>query len=197
MKAVDQYYCLVYELAGVAFCLLDLVIWNDVIPVREDLRGLLHELPVQDLPLRSVAPCKFLEQFGSNFSVGSDQAAQQFYVTAMKAIRAVARQVDWAMSGFMDQFLHIASLQPTLICDGNWYKLTNSIIILAGLLSMRGMVSARELETLGSQYLNFRRSRSKACRRKCGNPLLQICVASSWTGTGGGSSQSFIKWCKS
>ena len=55
--------------------------------------GQLREWRDQDLPLKTVSECKFSEQFGSYFSAGNEQAAQQFYVTASKAFRAVVRQI--------------------------------------------------------------------------------------------------------
>ena len=65
MKVIDQYSCLEYELSGVVFRLMELVVQNFVMPVREDVRGLLREWRHLDLPLKTVFQCKFAEQLES------------------------------------------------------------------------------------------------------------------------------------
>ena len=82
-----------YELARVIICLMELVVRNGVILVRQDVLGLLQHWRNQALPLKIVAQCKFLQHCGNIFSTRSEQAAEQFYVTARKAIRAVVRQI--------------------------------------------------------------------------------------------------------
>ena len=65
VKTIDQYFCLEYELAGIVFYLMKLVVRNDVIPVKEYVRGLLREWRDQDLPLKTVSQCKLSWQFVS------------------------------------------------------------------------------------------------------------------------------------
>ena len=116
---------------GVVFSLMELVVRNDVI--REDVRGLLRERSSRDLPLETVAQCKFSEQFGSYFPVWSKEVG-----TAKKAIRAVSREIGKTMSGPMEQYLSMAPLDPILICQRNWDSLPDSFINLDSALSMRG-----------------------------------------------------------
>ena len=118
VTAMDQYDCLEYELAVVVFCLLELVVPKGVILVRQDVRGLLHEWSDQELPLKIVAQCKFLEQCGSFFCAGSEQGAQEFYVTPRKANPAVVRQIWRAMSGRIEQCMMMSPLHTMLICHG-------------------------------------------------------------------------------
>ena len=134
---------------------MELMVRNDVIPFKEDLRGMLREWWDLDLLLKTVFQCKFGEPFGSYFSAGSDEAAQQFQVTTRKAICAVVRHIGSAMSELMEQYMSMAPLHPMLIGHGVWDRLADSIISLGGALSMRGMLSAKELENLGPQYLKL------------------------------------------
>ena len=91
---------------------MDLVVRIDVIPVREDVRGLLCEWRDLELQLKTVARCKLSEQFGSYFSAESGQIVQPFHVTAGKTFRAVMRQTGRAMSGQIEQYMSMASLHP-------------------------------------------------------------------------------------
>ena len=73
-----------------------------MIPVKEDMRGLLREWRDYDLPLKTTAQCELLDLFGSYYSVGSEHTAQKFYVTAKKPIRAVGHQIGRARCGRME-----------------------------------------------------------------------------------------------
>ena len=84
------------------FCLMELVVRNDKVSVREDMRGLMREWRDQDMPFKTVTQFKFAEQFGSFFSAECEQAAQQFYETARKTFGAVVHQLGRAMSRLME-----------------------------------------------------------------------------------------------
>ena len=143
VKAMHQYSCMGYELTGVVSCLIELVVRNNVIPVRKDERGLLCEWSDEDLPLETVAQCKLSDQFGTSFSAGSEKSAQQFYVTA---IRVVVRQIRRAMSGQKEQYMSMTLYcTQCLICHVNHDRLVDSINSLGRSASMKGMLSAREI----------------------------------------------------
>ena len=84
VKAMDQYSCMEYELTGVMFRLMVLVVRNDINPLKKHVRGLLREWRDQDLPLKTVSQCNLVDQFEIYVSAGSKQATQQFYVKARK-----------------------------------------------------------------------------------------------------------------
>ena len=140
---------------GVVIRLMELTARIAVVPVREDVRGLLREWQYHDLPLKPVSQWKFAEQFGSYLSAGSEPVAQHFYVTARKAIRAVVCQTGRAISGRMELYMSVAPLHPMLICHGNRDRLADKIISIGGALSMRGMLSTKELEKLDPQNLKL------------------------------------------
>ena len=135
---------------GVVFCLVELVVRNDVMPVTEYVRGLLHMGRDQDLPFKkTVAQRKFSEHFGSCFSAGVEQDAQQFYVTARKTVLTVVHQIARMMSVETDQYVWTAPLHSIFVCHGKRDRLANSIINHSVALTMKGMLSASKLENSG------------------------------------------------
>ena len=84
-----------------------------------DVRRLLQVWHDEDFSLKTAAQCLFSEQFGIQFSAGSEQVSQQFYVTARKANRTVLRQIGSAMSRRKQQCMSTTPLHPMLICHRN------------------------------------------------------------------------------
>ena len=101
--------------------------------------------------MKTLSECKFSEQFESYFVAGSEQAAQQFYVTASKANRAVVRQIGSAMSGRKEQYMFMAPLHPMLICHGNRGRLAESVVSFGVAMSLRGNFSAEKLDKLSPE----------------------------------------------
>ena len=161
-----------------------LVMRNDVIPVEQDVRGLLREWRDQDLAMKTVSQCKFSEQFGNYFFAGSEQAFQQFYVIAKKVFRAVVRQIGRATSGGGEQCTSMAPWHPMLICHGSRDGIADSIKSLGGALSKRGMLSAKELEKMSPQCWKLCEVQKQSWQKKVSEAIVpdlcHFCLA--WDG---------------
>ena len=172
VKAMDKFSCLANELSAVPFHIMELVVRNDVHPVREDKRGPLREWWDQDLPLKTVSQCKLAEKIRTYFSAGSEKAGKQFYVTARKALRPVVPQTGKSRPGGMEQYMPMSPMHPKLVCHGNCEKLADSIIILGGTLSMRGMLSSKELDRLGLQNFKISEVQKHRWRKELREPIV-------------------------
>ena len=71
-----------------------------------------------------------------------------------------------------EQYVSMAPLHPMLICQGNCFRLEDSIISLGCALSIRGMLLSKELAKLGPQYPKLYEVQKHRWRKEFRKPLV-------------------------
>ena len=144
-----------YELSGAVFHLMELVVPADNLPNRYDVSGLLRDWGDDFPPLKPLADCNFGDTYGQYFPPGSVPLTGMFYLIAQKVIVKVIVEIGKMAGDRVRQGVSLAPFHPAMMMNGNRDRLMDSLLIFAGALASRGVLSTAEVQSLGPQYKSF------------------------------------------